>query len=383
MSQQVSDCRKAGILTIIQSTHASLGGLKKVGLLERHRRLLREYSKNFDVVVYSSDTTDYSQELGVEHHPMPWLPKAFGLRHAIYYLWLILQACKMKGVIKVFGSNIPTLPIVKLLSSSKMMVTYQWGYAEQSRLCKKRDLRYWLGRPLEWLALRPADIVSVTTKRLEAYVEETYRKKTILLPNWVDFEQIKKIPLSRNKELVLYAGRLHKIKGVDYLIKAFSIVKEAHPKAKLIICGTGKEIGKLQRMVQELGVRDVEFTGSVPNKQVLALMKSAAIFVLPTVTMEGHPKALIEAMACGASCVVSDVPGNEDIIVNGHTGILVPASNINALSNALEILLANQSLRDRLGQAAQLEAYKYSFSRIVSREIRVLTALCNTRQSNG
>lgn len=125
MKHQLSDREKYDILTIIQSTHASLDGLNKTGIFERHKRLLREYSKKFDVVVYSRDTTDYSEELGVEHRPIPWLLEGFGLRYAVYYLWLVLQARKMKGVIKVFGSSISTFSLARILSDRKTMVTYQ------------------------------------------------------------------------------------------------------------------------------------------------------------------------------------------------------------------------------------------------------------------
>ena len=72
--------------------------------------------------------------------------------------------------------------------------------------------------------------------------------------------------------------------------------------------------------MKSLRVTDVEFYGRVSNADVLQLMWSATIFVLPTLTMEGHPKALIEVMAFGAS----DVVGNEDVILNGETGLLVP-----------------------------------------------------------
>ena len=373
-------------LIVIQSTHASLSGFKSTGLFDRHKRLLKEYSKTFRVVLYSSDTIDYSKELGVEHRHVPWLPKAFGWRHAVFYVWLVLQAPRMKGVIKVFGSNIPTLPSVRFFSRQRMLVTYQWNYVEQTRRNEPRGLRHWLAGLLERLALKCADIVLVTTPRLQEKVRKVYNKPTVLVPNWVDLTQINISANSvRNNYQILYAGRLHKSKGVDYLIKAFAQVKQKHALASLIICGAGEEEMKLQAIVQQLGVRDVVFKGSVLNEQVLKLMQSAAIFVLPTLTMEGHPKALIEAMACGAACVASDIPGNRDVITSGQSGILVPASDVDALADALERLLGDKSLRDHLGQAAQAKASQYSFSKIVSREIQMLAALAgiSLRQNYG
>ena len=372
---------KRSALTIIQATHASLDGRKSVGLLDRHRRLLQEYAKTFEVVVYSSDTTDYSAELGVAHKPVPWLPQGFGWRHLVFYLWLVWQAPRMKGVIKVFGSNIPTLPLVRWLSGRPMMVTYEWDYSRGTRLNEKTGLKHWLAPVLERLALATADLVLVTTEWLGDKVRNVYHKRTVLLPNWVDLRQVETQDgaTARSDCIVLYAGRLHWIKGVDVLVEAFAQAKRHQPQARLVICGTGEEEERLRVQVKSLGLAGVEFRGRVPNAEVLRLMSSAAVSVLPTLTMEGHPKALIEAMACGAACVASDVPGNRDVIANGETGILVPPSDVGALSRVLERLLSDRPLRDRLGQAARVEASRYSFSDIVPRDVQALAALDTTR----
>ena len=229
---------------------------------------------------------------------------------------------------------------------------------------------------MERLALQAADLVLVTTPTLEAKARQVYHKPTVLSPNWVDIEQCRLASNDgRNPHLILYAGRLHKIKGVDVLIDAFARIKQHHPKASLVICGVGEEQKRLEAQVKSLGVDSVEFRGRVPNAEVLRLMGKAAVFVLPTLTMEGHPKALIEAMACGAACVVSDVPGNRDMIADEQIGILVPPCDVEALSRVLDRLLGDRSLQDRLGRNAQIKASDYSFSEIVSQEIRTLAAL--------
>ena len=365
------------VLTIIQSTHASLGGFKQTGLFERHRRLLSEYSKAFHVVVYSCDEVDYSLYLGVEHHPVPWLPKDFGWRHLIFYLWLVWSAPQMQGVIKVFGSNIPTLPLVKVLSHCPMMVTYQWDYAGQTLMNEKKGLKSWLPGLLERLALGPADLVLVTADWLEQKVHRSYHKRTALLPNWVDLSNAAAVDstTARDENTILFAGRLHWSKGVNFLIDALSLVKEQYPSVKLVICGEGEEKENLVAQAKSLLPEGIEFRGCVPNSEVLRQMKRASIFVLPTVTMEGNPKALIEAMACGAACLAADVPGNRDVVTNGDTGMLVPPSNARALAGALIALLGNLSLRQHVGRAARMQSTRYDFSTIVDREVRILLSL--------
>jgi glycosyltransferase involved in cell wall biosynthesis len=362
-------------LTILQATHASLEGLEQNGLLERHKRLLSEYDKAFDVVLYTSDTKDYSSYLGVRHNPVPWLPARFGWRHLAFYAWLVFEASRMKGVIKVFGSNIPTLPIVRLLSACPMMVTFQFDYSGLARQVGKGAWRVILSRWMERLALKSADVVLVTTAALRGKVEERYRKPTVLLPNWVDTGMPDGGQAGRAREVVLYAGRLHRIKGVDVLVDAFARLKTRFPPVRLVICGKGDEQERLASQAALSGMSDVHFMGSLPNARVLELMGRANIFVLPTLTMEGHPKALIEAMACGAACIASDVPGNRDVIVDGKTGVLVPPGDAAALSDAMIGLIEDPSLADRIRKAGQAEAARYSFGRVVPREIAVLEAL--------
>jgi len=366
-------------LTIIQSTHASMGGLKSTGLLERHARLVQEYAKTFDVVIYSSDSIDYSSELGVTHKPVPWLPAMFGWRHLVYYLWLVWQAPRMRGVIKVFGSNIPTLFLVRVFSGCPMMVTYQLNYAEAMRGSERNLIKRLLGPLLERLALSPADLVLVTAEWLGTKVRTVYRKPTLLLPNWVDLSKLdtEEPHTERSKYLILYAGRLHWLKGVNILIEAFACIKASHPQASLVICGAEEENeeAKLYAQVQSLGVADIEFRGRVQNVQVLELMRSAAIFVLPTITMEGHPKSLIEAMACGAACIATDVPGNQNVITNGENGLLVQPANAEVLAEAIGYLLSEPEVRLKLGENAQRDTRQLGFDVIVPQEIQALLSL--------
>jgi glycosyltransferase involved in cell wall biosynthesis len=363
------------ILTLIHSTHASLTGFKKTGLFERHCKLVREYAKTFDVVVYSNDVHDFAPELGVAHRFWRGMPRAFGWNHLVYYLWLVAQARQMRGVIKVLGSNIPTLPLVRWLSGAPMLVTYQWDYAAQTRK-NERGIKHWLAPLLEWLALAPADLVLVTVPWLEAKVQRVYHKKTILLPNWVDLSATRNaLELARCNGMILYAGRLHPSKGVDVLIRAFARIKPGFPNARLLICGDGEERARLESLIASLKINDVEFRGVLPNAEVLRLMAQTAIFVLPTVTMEGHPKSLIEAMASGAACVVSDVPGNREMVEPERTALIVPPKDVNVLACALEWLLADRELRSKLGENARAQAMQIDRDQMIEKEIQTLRSL--------
>lgn len=326
-------------LNIIQSTHASLMGLKSSGLLDRHIYLLKEYSRYFDVTLFSCDDKNYSKEIGVLHKIPFWLPKGFGYRHFLFYLWLVFKAPQMKGFIKVFGSNIPTLPLVKLFSKQKMMVTYQWDYEKQTLKNYKKGLKSWLPPILEKLAIMSADIVLVTTKWLKEKIENNYYKKTIFLPNWVDFNKIKITGDSNrlNNKTIIYAGRLHWSKGVDILLDAFNKLYVYYSDLKLIICGDGEDKSRLEEKVHSNNIKNVEFKGIISNKTVLDLFSNSRIFILPTLTMEGHPKALIEAMAAKCICLASNVPGNRELLTEAgcEENLFIPGDVDSLVSKVL------------------------------------------------
>lgn len=365
------------VLTVIQSTHASLDGLESVGLLERHRQLLQAYGREFEVHVYSSDRKNYSTALGIHHHPGPGGPRRFFLRHFLFYLWLVSRAPGMRGVIKVFGSNIPTLFLVRALSRCPMMVTYQWDYARQTRLNEGDKWKGRLAPLLERLALRPADLVLVTTAWLEERVRRLYGKKTVLLPNWVDLDRIEEIARAsvREDNLIVFAGRLHWSKGVDRLLEAYAGLVRLRPRARLIICGDGEERRDLEARRNARGLAGAEFAGKIAQTEVLAWMCRATVVVLPTLTMEGHAKSLIEAMACRAACVVSDVPGNSELVRQGENGLLVSPGDVEAMVGAIGRLLDDPSLRRRMGEEAACAAAGFGFAAIVPREVAVLNSL--------
>lgn len=371
-------------LAVIQSSHASLGGLRTSGLLDRHARTLRAYRRYFDVTVYSMDTGDFSDALGVRHVPAPWLPRTRGLRHVVFWVWLILRARSMGSLVKVFGSNTPTLWIVKLLSGSTLVVTYQYDYADyRVREHGAHSLQASVARLLVGLSLWPADLVIVTTPTLAEKVEGQYRKKIVLLPNWLDLESIDDFRKVRHDDppTVLYAGRLHHTKGIGVLLDAFAEVQKPQPNARLIICGQGSEEAALRRHVTARRLGGVTFAGPLENRDVLQYMSMASVFVLPTLTAEGHPKALLEAMACGTPCVASDVPGNRDVIDAGITGLLVAPGDAGALADAVSRVLADSALANGLGVAAAAAMRPLAFETIIDKDLESLRAVSERCQS--
>ncbi|MFT3913794.1 MAG: glycosyltransferase family 4 protein [Anaeromyxobacteraceae bacterium] len=146
-------------------------------------------------------------------------------------------------------------------------------------------------------------------------------------------------------------GRLHRQKGFDVLLRAFALVSPRFPDWELVVAGEGADRADLEKLRDVLGLVDrVRFPGRTNSP--FELLGSSAVFALSS-RYEGYPNVLIEAMACGCACVAADCDfGPRDIVRDGVDGLLVRSEDERALALGLERLMADESLRSRLGRAA-------------------------------
>jgi glycosyltransferase involved in cell wall biosynthesis len=173
-------------------------------------------------------------------------------------------------------------------------------------------------------------------------------------PNGVD------IPTSRyvdEEDHILFVGRLVGTKGLPYLLKAMASVE-----TKLLICGSGPELPKLRKLSERYGLDGkVEFLGRVSEEEKERLMRSCKLFVLPS-TWESYGIAAAEAMSYGRPVIASRVGGLPEVI--GNSGILTPPRNPKALADAINALLHEDAMRERLGKRARELAETYSWDLI-------------------
>ena len=151
--------------------------------------------------------------------------------------------------------------------------------------------------------------------------------------------------------VILYVGRLHKIKNLDVLIDGYGQMTTDIPGARLLMIGSGPEETALKKQVAAK-----QLTGKViflpMQEDVRPFLQAADIFVLPS-QREGIANALLEAMACGLAPVVSNVGGNKELIQEGFNGLLVEPRNASALAAALSRVAADEKSRIILGAAAR------------------------------
>jgi D-inositol-3-phosphate glycosyltransferase len=158
--------------------------------------------------------------------------------------------------------------------------------------------------------------------------------------------------------LLLYVGRLERLKGVDILLRAFAQLE--HPEGvRLLIVGGGSnspELDRLRSIASGLGTSDrVSFFGSVAHEDLPAYYSAADICVLPSY-YESFGLAALEAAACGRPVVASKVGGLPTVVLDGRTGYLVAWQCPGPFVSRLELLLANDRLRREMGESARRHA---------------------------
>ena len=147
---------------------------------------------------------------------------------------------------------------------------------------------------------------------------------------------------------------LEKKYGIEYLIRAFKILKQRNPTLplKLLIVGGGSQEKCLKDLTEELQLEgDTIFTGRVPYDQVPDYYNMLTIFVaLSTQDSESFGVAVIEASACEKPVVVANVGGLPEVVEDGTTGLVVPARNPEKAAAAIEQLIHDEALRRKMGK---------------------------------
>jgi phosphatidylinositol alpha-mannosyltransferase len=235
------------------------------------------------------------------------------------------------------------------------------------------------------------DRVICTSARMsgEMLIRGVNRQKIVHLPLGVDFNHFQDKPdvTSLRSELdipagslvILHLGLLEPRKGVFTLAGAAPAILKEHPEAIFLIAAsvTGGTFYNYQKSRREL-LKVIEpykdnFRLLTGQQEICRLMALADIFVLPLNTMHGTvmpPVSLLEAMAAGKAVVVSDLRGVE-VVNGGENGLLFPAGDSGALAKAINRLLLDHPLRQKLGLNARKSARPYDV-RLMARELKKL-----------
>jgi N-acetyllactosaminide 3-alpha-galactosyltransferase len=172
---------------------------------------------------------------------------------------------------------------------------------------------------------------------------------------------------SRDMKKVLFLGRFAANKGIDYLVKAIPVVLKAVPDAKFVLCGDGEEKPHIEAFIDQVGVRaNIEFRGKVNLDEMVNLYSTSAMYVFPSINrLEAFGIVQLEAMSCSTPVIASNIPGVNNVMEVGKSGLLVEPRDVEGLAAAIIKLLNDPATAKNMGmRGRQLVETKYNWKTI-------------------
>ena len=206
--------------------------------------------------------------------------------------------------------------------------------------------------------------VAVTEIEAEQYKSMGVNENKIeIVPNGIDLSEFDNLPergefkrkygLGSDQRMILYLGRIHKIKGLDLLVKAFATLLKDFNDIKLVIAGPDDGyLPSLKELIKKRGIEDtVLLTGPLYGQEKLKAYVDAEVYVLPSI-YETFPIAVLESWACGTPVVVTDRCGIADVI-DGQAGLVIPYDK-EQLQHALLHMLDDDKIMLQFGETGKL-----------------------------
>lgn len=178
----------------------------------------------------------------------------------------------------------------------------------------------------------------------------------------------------REKDLVLFVGRLVPEKGVEHLLEAIAAIAPGRPSLRLMIAGCGPSESALRERSDALGLGDrVMYLGGVSHAELPALYQKAAVAVFPFAGQEGFPLVVVEAIGCGCPVIVSDLRAVRATVQHGVTGVLVRPGDVTSLAGAMRSVLNDTDKSKQIADRALAHVRtRFDWSAIAPRYLDLL-----------
>ncbi len=308
-------------------------------------------------------------------HPVDTARGYFGIRSNRPFYRAAIRQLRRLDVAAVLVRNlkmaerllreVPDLPLFfethELFAQSFREAHPQFGWRQRLKIAA-------LTRREGYVYRNARGLIALTPLLIED-IRRAYRIVTpaAVAPDGVDLEQAKSqaTPIRNNTPILLYLGSLHPWKGVDTLIRAMQHVK--HAAVLHIAGGNPQRINELRRLARELAVAHrIVFDGPVDPGRRFEWIHRADICLLPLTetciaSRYTSPLKLFEYMAAGKPIVTSDLPAMRILLENERNALLVKASDPSAFANAIDRLLADHGLREKLAVNAAQRSRSFSW----------------------
>jgi D-inositol-3-phosphate glycosyltransferase len=216
----------------------------------------------------------------------------------------------------------------------------------------------------------------------------------VVIPGGVDLERFSPRPkavargrlgLRPEQKVVLFVGRIQRLKGLEVLLRAFARLNELD--AELLIVGgrpgttpESREINRLQHLAGKLGIAQrTRFVGAVPHEELPVYYSAADVSGMPS-SYESFGLVAVESLACGTPVVATRVGGLTSIVRDGETGLLVPWRDADLFAERLLQVLQDDGLRQQLAAQARASVLNYGWGRIADEHVALYSEVREARR---
>ena len=333
------------------------------------------------------------KEYGVKLHQIDFIRTPYDLRNIKAYKQLVQLIKREK--FDAIHCNTPTGGVLGRLAGKKCKVRkiiYQaHGFHFYKGAPKKNWLIYY---PIEkWLAKYTDALITINNEDYElakSKFQLRHNGKVYYVPGvGIDLSQYdlpdgvrekkrKELGLKETDIVLISSGELNENKNNQIIIQALS--KLRHENLHYIICGTGSKFDELKKMTSDNGLDDyIHFLGY--RNDIKELYRASDIFVMPSLR-EGLSRSIMEAMASGLPCVVSNIRGNTDLLENTNSGFLCEATDVLAYTKKIKKLANDETVRKTMGknslvaiQKFNMETVEIAVSKVYKSELNDITSI--------
>lgn len=357
------------------------------------------FKRGHEVVVYTSDAKDMNSRLSVE--PVSYIEgiKVYYFKNLLILPIKFFLSSELVSNVKEEINKFDVIHLHEFRTFQNIIVhhyatKYKVPYVLQAhgsvpRFTYLNWLKWIYDKLFGYKLLRDASkVFALNQDEVEKYRSMGVRDEKIeIISNGVDLTEYTDLPprglfkkkynLSIDTKVILYLGRIHKTKGIDILVKAFSQVIEKIGNVKLVIVGPDDGYLKdVQDLVEDIKLEQhVVFTGALYGEKKLEAYVDADVYVLPS-RYETFPMSVLEAYSCSNPVIGSRIGGLRELIVNGETGLLFDDENIGQLTESLLLMLEDEDVRVEMGKKGKnFVKTNFSIARVVDEFEKLYTRI--------
>ena len=332
-------------------------------------KMLGELSKNESYTIYLT-VPSASEAAKVEGKciPLPISPITSK------FSWKVIKT--LRRYVKQYDIDLIFSPSTSGLSNALIATigtsVKNVGYRGTQAKVKKLDPTYYMGilNPrVDHIVCETADIQEYLTR----YIDKD-KLSVSVKPFDIDWvadacanpKQAEGVPDNAFKCIYIGTTKGRPFKGLTYLIKAFQILNA--PEAHLVVIGD-YDNSDYELAQQGVGAERIHFLWN--REDAISFLPKQDLFILPALR-DASPRVVREAMACGVPCIVTDIPGARDLIVDNESGILVPSGSAEKIAEAIRSLMDDRTKLQKLAKASReriinefsVEAYVSYFDKL-------------------